>query len=168
MGKFLAMVGVDWEDLKDIRKYLPSWWEIRHLCFVYLERTYVNSKTGVYTFQNYIIIDAGGGGKKASFFFLFAKKLKALRAKIYHFRGKKLFPPLSPGIYTTVIILFYQIDQDVIQIFKNTKMKIVIGKTGNLILVNENSKFKTSLEICSNSTILKQLISVFVFRTFRQ
>ena len=52
MGKFLAMVGVDWEDLKDIRKYLPSWWEIRHLCFVYLERTYVNSKTGVYTFQN--------------------------------------------------------------------------------------------------------------------
>ena len=124
------------------------------------------------------------------------QKLKALRAKIYHFRVKKIIPPpLPPGIYTTVIILFYRIDQDVIQIFKNTKKKIVIGKTGNLILVNENSKFKTyarnlfkldhfktinfsfcfqniqtiiMLEIYSNSTILKQLISVFVFRTFRQ
>ena len=126
------------------------------------------------------------------FFLSFCEqKLKALRAKIYHFRVKKNYsPPLPPGIYTTVIILFYRIDQDVIQIFKNTKKKIVIGKTGNLILVNENSKFKTyarnlfkldnfktinfsfcfqniqtiiMLEICSNSTILKQLISVFVF-----
>ena len=137
-----------------------------------------------------------GGGQKGKFFLSFCEKnLRRSEQKYIISGGKKWFPPAPPGIYTTIIILFYRIDQDLIQIFKNTKMKIVIGKTGNLILVNENSKFKTyarnlfkldtfktinfsfcfqniqtiiMLEICSNSTILKQLISVFVFWTFRQ